>query len=145
MSEKIDSELLVYWIVLEKAPVGLRDVQRFVGFGSPSTALYHLERLTSQGLIHKDTDGRYFVTKFVKKGILRSFVLLRGHLLPKSLVYAISLSLVESAVFYLTNLRVEMLLALIPALLATLIFWYETYDLITYKKRLFKGRSNLRT
>lgn len=144
MSE-IDSELLVYWIVLEKAPVGIRDVQRFVGFGSPSTALYHLERLTGQGMIRKDRDGRYYAAKFVKKGILRSFVRLAGHLLPKSLVYAIALSFVTFIVLYFSNFRVEMLLALIPAFLAAFIFWYEVYDLITYKKRLFKRRSNSRT
>jgi DNA-binding transcriptional ArsR family regulator len=145
MNEKIDSELAVYWIVLEKAPVGLRDVQRLVGFSSPSSALYHLDRLTNQGLISKDQEGRYRVAKYIKRGLLNSFILLGRHLVPKSLVYALLLSIVDFAIFYFSNLRSEMLLALTPALLATLIFWYETYDLTRYKRRIFERRSNSRT
>jgi hypothetical protein len=145
MGEKIDSETLVYWIVLEKGPVGIRDAQKFVGFDSPSTALYHLERLEHQGLIYKDSYGKYHVAKYVKKGMLRFFVLLGRHLVPRSLVYAITLSIIELIVLSLLNLRVEMLLSLIPAFVAALIFWYEAFDLMRYKKRLFKRCSNLRT
>lgn len=145
MNEEIDSETLVYLVVLEKAPLGIRDVQKFVGFSSPSTAIYHLERLASQGLIYKDRDGKYHVAKYLKKGILRSFVLLGGHLVPKSLVYAIMLSIIEFIVLHLSNFRLEMLLSLIPAFLAALIFWYEAYDLVRYKRHLFKKRSNFRT
>lgn len=137
--------MAVYWIVLEKAPVGIRDVQRLVGFSSPSTALYHLERLTSQGLICKKQDGKYYVAKYLKRGLLRSFVLLGSRLIPKSLIYAIVLSIVDFVMFYFSNLRLEMLLALTPALIAALIFWYETCDLMRYKRRMFQRCSNSRT
>ncbi len=142
MNENVDSETLVYWVVLEKAPVGIREVQRSIGFGSPSTAFYHLERLTTQGLVRKDRDGKYCIAKFNKRGILRAYILLGRRLIPKSLVYAVALSITVLFILFLSSFRLELLLTLIPALLATVIFWYETYDLIAYKKRLFKRRSN---
>jgi DNA-binding transcriptional ArsR family regulator len=135
--------LLVYWLVLEKGPVGLRDVQRLVGFSSPSTAVYHLERLKARGLVDKNIEGRYHAVKSKKTGVFRFYVLIGRRLLPKSLIYGIVLSIVGVAALHLAKYQYEIALALIPAFLAAIIFWYETFDLFRYKRDLFKKRSNL--
>ena len=43
---------------------------------------------------------------------------------------------------HLASYRFEILLALIPALLAVVVFWYETFDLFRYKRDLFRKRSS---
>lgn len=145
MRGQADSELLVYWIVLEKGPIGIRDIQRKVGFGSPSTAIYHLERLKSEGLIHKDADGKYRAIKQTRTGILRFYILFAGRLLPKSLIYAIVLLVAELILLGLSDFKFEIALSLIPAFIATLLFWYEAFDLLKFKRELFRKRSKFRT
>jgi DNA-binding transcriptional ArsR family regulator len=144
LQEQTSSELLVYWVVLEKGPVGLRDVQRLVGFSSPSTAVYHLDRLKTRGLVDKNAEGKYYAVTTNRPGVLRFYILIGRHLVPKSLIYGIILPIIGVAALHLANYRYEIALALIPAFLAAAIFWYETYDLFKYKRDLFKKRSNLR-
>ena len=136
--------MLVYWLVLEKGPVGLRDVQRLIGFSSPSTAVYHLERLKTRGLVDRNIEGKYHAVKSKKPGVLRFYVLIGRRLLPKSLIYGIILSLVGVVALHLAKYRYDIALALTPAFLAAVIFWYETLDLFRYKRDLFKKRSNFR-
>ena len=124
--------------------MSLRDVQRLVGFSSPSTAVYHLDRLKTRGLVDKNVEGKYYAVKTKKLGVLRFFVLVGGRLVPKSLVYGIVLLLVAVVALHLASYRFEILLALIPAFLAAAVFWYETFDLFRYKRDLFRKRSNFR-
>jgi DNA-binding transcriptional ArsR family regulator len=134
--------MLVYWLVLEKGPVGLRDVQRLIGFSSPSTAVYHLERLKTRGYVDRNIEGKYHATKSKKPGVLRFYVLIGRHLLPKSLIYGIVLSIAGVVALHLASYRYDIVLALLPAFLAAIVFWYETFDLFRYKRDLFKRRSN---
>lgn len=124
--------------------MGLRDVQRIVGFSSPSTAVYHLDRLKARGLVDKNVEGRYYAVKSRKLGVLRFFVLVGGRLVPKSLIYGIVLLIVGVVALHLAGYRFEILLALIPAFLAAAVFWYETFDLFRYKRDLFRKCSNFR-
>ena len=142
MREQTSSEMLVYWLVLEKGPVGLRDVQRLIGFSSPSTAVYHLERLKTRGLVDRNIEGKYHAVKSKKPGVLRFYVLIGRRLVPKSLIYGIVLSIIGVVALHLAKYRSEIALALIPAFLAATIFWYETLDLLRYKRDLFKRRSS---
>jgi hypothetical protein len=129
---------------LEKGPIGIREVQKSMGFSSPSTAVYHLERLKSRGMVDKNANGSYYAVKSSRPGVLRFYALFGRRLLPRSLIYSILLPIVELVVLHLSNYRLEITLALIPAFFATLIFWYETFDLLRFKKDLFKKRSNFR-
>ena len=124
--------------------MGLRDVQRIVGYSSPSTAVYHLDRLKARGLVDKNVEGKYYVVSSRRPGILRFYVLIGGRLVPRSLIYGIVLSLVGVAALHLAGYRFEILLALVPAFLAAAVFWYETFDLFRYKRDLFRRRSNSR-
>jgi DNA-binding transcriptional ArsR family regulator len=124
--------------------VGLRDVQRLVGFSSPSTAVYHLDRLKSRGLVDKNVEGKYYVVSSRRPGILRFYVLVGKRLVPRSLIYGVLLLLVAVLALHLASYRFEILLALIPAFLAAAVFWYETFDLFRFKRDLFRRRSNFR-
>ena len=142
LREQTGSELLVYWVVLEKGPVGLRDVQKLVGFSSASTAIYHLDRLKTRGLVDKNVEGKYYAVTSSRSGILRFYVLIGRRLMPKSLIYGIVLSIVGVLALHLASYRFEIMLALIPAFLAAIVFWYEAFDLLRYKRNLFRKRSN---
>ena len=122
--------------------MGLRDVQRFVGFSSPSTAVYHLDRLKTRGLVDKNVEGKYYAVRSSRPGVLRFSGPVGGRLVPKSLIYGVVLSLVCVVALHLASYRFEIVLALIPAFLATAVFGYETFDLFRYKRELFRKRSN---
>lgn len=124
--------------------MGLRNVQRLVGFSSPSTAIYHLDRLKTRGLVDKNVEGKYYAVTSSRPGILRFYVLIGGRLMPKSLIYGIVLSIAGVLALHLASYRLEITLALIPAFLAAIVFWYESFDLFRYKRDLFRKRSNSR-
>lgn len=95
LSEETDRELVdkllkgrtmsVYALLLSSGEMGVRDVQRALGFSSPSLALHHLTKLSELDLVSKDTDGVYSVTRTVKVGSLSLFIKLGTRLLPRFL------------------------------------------------------------
>ena len=50
-------------MVKKKEPVGIREVQRDLGFSSPSVANYHIDMLVGLALADQDKYGRYFVVQ----------------------------------------------------------------------------------
>ncbi|TMP97122.1 MAG: hypothetical protein E6K99_09330, partial [Thaumarchaeota archaeon] len=65
--------LKVYAHLLRVDSSGVREIQRELGFSSPSIALHHLEKLERLGVVGKDNVGRYFIAKKVDVGILSAF------------------------------------------------------------------------
>ena len=67
--------LIVYWYLLQQPShtVGIREVQRSLGFSSPSIAVHHLEKRQDLGLVQKKVTGEYVLEEEVKVGILRFF------------------------------------------------------------------------
>jgi hypothetical protein len=63
----------------------VRDVQRALGFSSPSLALHHLSKLYRLDLVTKDTDGVYSIKSIVRVGSLSLFIKFGTHLLPRLL------------------------------------------------------------
>jgi DNA-binding transcriptional ArsR family regulator len=71
-SEVKGTTLRVYWEVFKSPrPVGVREVQRLIRFSSPSTALYHLEKLRELGVARKDEHGRYEVVEEIRPSQFR--------------------------------------------------------------------------
>ena len=95
MSEDEDRDLIdkllkgrtmsVYALLLSNGEMGVRDVQRALGFSSPSLALHHLTKLSDLDLVTKDMDGGYSVTRTVRVGSLSLFIKFGTHLLPRFL------------------------------------------------------------
>jgi DNA-binding transcriptional ArsR family regulator len=85
--------LRVYWYLFRNPkPVGVRETQRALSMSSPSTALYHLEKLRELGVSEKDAMGQYFLREQVQVGTLKMFLKVGHLILPRYLFYAIFLS-----------------------------------------------------
>jgi len=132
-SELKGKTLLVYWYFLKSptSTVGVREIQRSLGFSSPSVAAHHLEKLLSLGLVEKTKTGEYFLVQEVKVGILRFFTKMGRFLVPRYLFYSVWLTtmLAFYIIFYVPTWDVHNLVALIFGISSSLILWYETFRL----------------
>jgi len=89
-SELKGTTLRVYWEVFRSPrPVGVREVQRLIRFSSPSTALYHLEKLRELGVARKDEYGRYQVADEIRPSQFRMFLRIGRIILPRFVFYAV--------------------------------------------------------
>lgn len=132
-SELKGKTLLVYWYLLQQPTrtVGIREVQRALGFSSPSIAVHHLEKLQDLGLIEKKGTGEYVLQGEVKVGILRFFTRMGRFLVPRYLFYTVLFSTMLIA--YLTLCVAGQIFpsfyALMFGIIATIIFLVETLRL----------------
>jgi predicted DNA-binding transcriptional regulator len=122
--------LLVYWYLLRSpsSRVGVREIQRSLGFSSPSVAAHHLEKLLSLGLVDKSMTGEYFLVQEVKVGLLRFFTRLGRFLVPRYLFYSIWLStmFVIYLALYWPSWCIHNVAAIILGSVACFILWFET-------------------
>jgi len=125
--------LLVYWFIL-KSPgsnIGVREIQRSLGFSSPSVAAHHLEKLLSLGLVDKSLRGEYILKEEVKVGVLRFFTRLGRFLIPRYLFYSVwfSTMLIVYLTLYGHSGGIHNVVAIIFGVLACSVLWYETLRL----------------
>lgn len=111
--------------------VGVREVQRALGFSSPSIAVHHLEKLQDLGLVRKKGTGEYMLEEEVKVGILRFFTRMGRFLVPRYLFYSVLFSTMLTAYLTLCTLgqTAPSFYAVVFGLIAVLIFWFETIRL----------------
>jgi len=108
-------------------PVGVRETQRALSMSSPSTALYHLDKLRELGVVDKDQVGEYFVKEEVRVGTLKMFLKIGHMLLPRYLFYAVFLTTALAAYILeigIQNGQVELVGVAFGAIGAG-ISWYE--------------------
>jgi len=130
--EKIASELRgntlrAYWALLnsEDNIVGVRELQRKLGFSSPALASYHLNKLVDMTLVVKER-GDYRLVREVRVGILKQFIKLGTFMFPRYVLYATMFTTL--LLYLLVNFReftFYSAFALVLGLLGTVIFWYE--------------------
>lgn len=129
--------LLVYWYLLRSPEfkAGVREIQRSLGFSSPSVAVHHLNKLQDLGLVRKTGTGDYVLVQEVKVGILKFFTRLGRFLVPRYLFYSVFFTtmLIMYVLFYAQTLCIHNLFALIFVSLSSLILWIETFRLIREK------------
>lgn len=139
----IESELkgktfLVYMHILKggRETVGVREVQRTLGFSSPSVAAYHLQKLQDLGLI-ENAYGDYRLIKEVKVGVLRSFVSVGGVMLPRFLFYAVLVTsmLITFLIQFPFSPSREYITTLVMGLVPAAVLWYETVKIWREKPR----------
>lgn len=94
----------VYALLLTHDKLGVRDIQRTLGFSSPSLALHHLTKLQELNLVEKDAHGEYSVAKLVRVGSLSLFVRIGKRLLPRFLflITLFATMLIIYAIFFLS-------------------------------------------
>ncbi|MCW4012747.1 MAG: hypothetical protein NWF07_07115 [Candidatus Bathyarchaeota archaeon] len=128
-SELKGKTLLVYMHMLKNPndPVGVREVQRELGFSSPSVSSYHLNKLQELGLVENEY-GDYKLVKDVKVGVLKQFITLGGVMLPRYLFYAVLMTtmlvtyLIQTPYFPSSQYITTLMMGLVPSV----ILWYET-------------------
>jgi predicted DNA-binding transcriptional regulator len=132
-SELKGKTLLVYWYLLQQSThtVGIREVQRALGFSSPSIAVHHLEKLQDLGLVKKKGTGEYVLEEEVKVGILRFFTRMGRFLVPRYLFYSVLFltMLVAYLALCIVNQLAPNLYVLIFGLTANVILLFETFRL----------------
>lgn len=135
--EKIGKRVLsgVIWnvylyILTSTEPVGVRDVWRGLNLSSPSLAQYHVNNLLEMGLITQTPEGKYIADEKAKIDVLRTFVLLRGHLISRMTFYGtflLGLVLVYLSVWPFTwDLRD--IIVLIVCIFSVTVFFFEAYS-----------------
>jgi predicted DNA-binding transcriptional regulator len=129
--------LLVYWFLLKshESPVGVREIQRGLGFSSPSVSAHHLNKLHSLGLVEKTIQGEYILAREVKVGVLRFFTRFGKFMVPRYLFYSVWFStmflvyLILCFTLYGYSGSIHNLVAIIFGFAACAILWYETVRL----------------
>jgi hypothetical protein len=134
VKENVESKLKgntlrVYVYVLKKGKVGVREVQRSLGFSNPSLAQYHLNKLKELSLVRED-GGEYEVAGEVKVDVLRDFLRFGTLLVPRFVMYAVFFTVFT---VYLTIVSLQ-IYSNVPIVywftalltLSTIIFWYES-------------------
>ncbi len=126
--------LRVYWLILsEGRPVGVREIQRRLGMSSPSVASHHLNKLEELQLVERLFDGSYQLKALVKVGVLRSFMAVRGVLLPRYVFYSVFFTICAIGymwvAFQIPPCLFDRLMVISVCLLAALSAWYESIRL----------------
>lgn len=118
-------QVYLYLLRYGKA-VGVREIQKELGFSSPSVAFHHLDKLVGLGVVEKDQYERYILAKKVDSGILHSFVSIRGLTLPRLGFYAAFFTTIAAA-YLLVNRNLLDLYAVIGTAGGAAVFWYEAW------------------
>jgi predicted DNA-binding transcriptional regulator len=130
--EKIDyalrgKTLTVYLYLLKHGKaIGVREIQKELGFSSPSVAFHHLDKLVELGVVEKDEYDRYVLAKKVDTGILNSFVSVAGLNLPRLGFYAAFFTTIAGAYILLDRSSLD-LYAIIGTIGGAAVFWYEAW------------------
>jgi len=120
--------LRAYWALLsaDDGVIGVRELQRELGFSSPALAAYHLNRLVDFGLAVNER-GDYQLLLEVKVGVLKQFIKLGSFLFPRYVLYASMFT----TFFIFILIRFDevsfySVYGVVVSFLATLVSWYET-------------------
>ena len=125
-SELKGKALQIYWYMLGKGtPIGVREVQRSLGFSSPSVAHHHLEKLASLQIVRQDNFGRYVLAQKVEVGVLQAFSRVGKFMLPRFTFYAMFFTSLLVMYLVLFPYKVNVF-ALSFGLAASIFSWYET-------------------
>lgn len=116
-------KVYLYLLKYGKA-AGVREIQKELGFSSPSVAFHHLDKLVNLGVVEKDQYERYVLMKKVDAGILQAFVSIRGFTLPRLGFYAAFFTTIGAAYLYADRSFLN-LYALIGTAGGAAVFWYE--------------------
>jgi hypothetical protein len=128
ISELKGNTLRAYWALMnaKDGVLGVRELQRRLGFSSPALASYHLNKLADMKLVVKER-GDYRLVREVKVGVLKQFIKLGTFLLPRYVLYATMFTtLLIYLLFNFGEFTFYSALALVLGVLGTVIFWYET-------------------
>jgi hypothetical protein len=111
-----------------RGPVGPRELQRKLTLSSPSLAAYHLDKLVDLGLVRRER-GEYLVEEVVQVGVLKQFIFVGRHALPRHLFYAtfFTMIIVTYGLLYPQPITFANVAAWLIGIFAAIVNWYETW------------------
>ena len=131
------SAFRVYTLLLlhDSDNIGIRQIQRAVGFSSPSSAIFQLEKLMDMNLVERSSDGNYHVKSHEKIGPLQNYIIIRRRPIPWMLLNASIVTIVTFTflIYFLQYGTREVVVAVLPSILASFILMYEGF-------RMWKAR-----
>jgi len=129
-----------YLFLHNRRGIGAREVQHALGFRSPSSAIFHLEKLRERGLADKAENGEYSLTRRWKLGVLSSFVMFHHHLIPRLLLHStlVTLAATTLTLLFLRVGTIEIVLSMVPSIVGAVALWIETYKLWALRPRFRK-------
>ncbi len=115
-------------ILTSNGPIGVRDIWRTLSLSSPSLAQYHVNKLLDLRLI-ESFDGKYRTNSEEKLEALRSFLMLRGMLIPRMVVYGALLSgiLISYVTFWPWRGDFRDIVTVSTCLFSIAAFFFEAY------------------
>jgi len=118
------------YVLTSREPIGVRDVWRTLKLSSPSLAQYHINKLLDLKLIEATPEGKYRVNEAEQVDALRSFILLRGRLIPRLIFYGAIVSGVLASYLVLWPFRWDFrdLVVLVISFFSVLTFFFEAYS-----------------
>jgi len=122
-------EIYLYILTSEKPP-GVREVWRGLNLSSPSLAQYHINKLQELRLIEPTSDGKYQANEMERMDALRSFVILRGRLVPRLVFYGALLLgiLLSYLLFWPFRWDFRDLVVLVVSVFSISVFFFEAYN-----------------
>ena len=117
------------YVLTSREPIGVRDVWRTLKLSSPSLAQYHVNKLLDLKLIEATPEGKYRANEAEQVDALKSFILLRGRLVPRLVFYGAIVSgvLVSYLVLYPLTWDFRDLAVLVVSFFSVLAFFFEAY------------------
>ena len=118
--------LRAYVYLLRSGASELRDVQRGLGFSSPSLASYHLGRLVEAGYASQDGYGRYLAVQGATNEILEGYTKMGGVVVPQLFFFAVLFTVMIGFFAFMALTYPSYVPWLVGASAAmVLAFWYE--------------------
>ncbi|MHA2282496.1 MAG: helix-turn-helix domain-containing protein [Promethearchaeota archaeon] len=129
--------LQVYWYIFTHTHARIREIQKTLKFSSSGTVAYQITKLLDAGVISKDeSEGKYFINKDIKIGVLKFFIRIRNRMIPRITLYLIIyilgfvvyliLAFIQGIEFVTNPLSLFLLIFLI---IGTMIFVIESYKI----------------
>ena len=109
------------------------DVQRALGFSSPTLATHHLEKLNKFHLVDKEYDGTYRV-RSKSFGILKLYVRSGRWILPRTIFFVVIFATMAAGFLFLSLTQNNYFL--VGFLLSTLGLLYASYETRRFYKAL---------
>ncbi|MFX1499554.1 MAG: hypothetical protein ACFFDH_01165 [Promethearchaeota archaeon] len=120
--------LMVYFVLLNKKSIGVRELQRHLDLSSPSVAKYHLEKLVNLKLI-ENKSGIYHLDKKADLPLLTSWVLIGKILLPKVIFAASFLTalFVGYLLFIYTHWNKDSIFVILFGIIFLSYLWFDVF------------------
>ena len=126
--------LMIYFVLLNKKSIGIRELQRHLDLSSPSVAKYHLGKLVNLHLV-ENRNGIYHLDKKADLPLLTSWVLLGKYLLPKVLFAAILFTslFIGYLLFIYSYWNKDSMFFILFGLILMVYIWFEV--IIQFKRK----------